>query len=304
MSFASRSALLLLLLAVACTEPEGSGDDDSADDDDSAEIADDDDVWDDDDATELPPVDDVSALVDGYWLLDLGAAEYAEPPNMGILLAASIGDLALLFGVTPASNLDDGVVHILGALGDEDTDPVAQDLCRPTQPFTAGEDGIVGTGDDSPGMFENPAVTLRSFDYDLISNGAIVPLMGVRLRFGFSPDGTRLERGRLTAIMDTRPIALDILGNKDPYAGCELILEASGRDCFECGGENPGNFCVLLDIKNMTGTRQGSGLVDRPCEDIIREDLDGIACDGKARRFERKDEEGYPLCPAYDGPLK
>ncbi|GEM_PF-3062386 len=298
-----RLALIGLLMAgaaAACPEPEG-GDDDSATDDDDSAAADDDDVWDDDDVTELPPVEDVSGLVDGYWLLDLIEADYVEPPNMRILLAASIGDLKLLFGVDPTSDLEAGEVHILGALGDDATEPVEQDLCRHTQPFTAGSDGRFGTDDDRVGEFANPAVRLSSFDYDLVASNTIVPLTDVSLTFGFTPDGQGIERGRLRATMDTRPIALDILGNEDPYAGCALIFEASKRECFECGGENPGNFCIGLEIANLPGTRQGDGLVERRCEEIIREDVEDTGCDGRAEDFQREGEEGWPLCPAYEG---
>jgi hypothetical protein len=162
-------------------------------------------------------------------------------------------------------------------------------------------DGVEGTADDQVGEFSNPAVNLRAFDYDLLSNGAIIPLRDVRLTFGFTPDGQGLERGRLRATMDTRPVSRDILNNEDPFATCTLIFKASGRDCFDCGGDDPGNFCINLEIADLTGTGEGDGLVERRCETIIQEDLDDVACDGKASRFERKGEEGYPLCPAFTG---
>ena len=307
MSVLGRLPVLLLavpLVVAACPDPEPAGDDDSADDDDSGAALDDDDAWDDDDATELPAVDDPAGLVNGYWLLDLAAAEYVEPPDMTFLLAASIGDLSLLFGVDAASDLDAGEVHILGALGDTATEPVQQDMCQASQPFTGGPDGVFGTADDVVGTFENPVVTLPSFRYDLVSNGAVVPLRDVRLRFGFTPDGLGIERGRLLATMDTRPLSLDILNSEDPYRACTMIFDASGRDCFECGDEAPGNFCIALEIGALSGVRQGDGLLHRPCEDIISDDLGGVACDGKSSRFSRKGEEGFPLCPAYTGPVE
>jgi hypothetical protein len=291
--------LLTLLIFAGCTD--SSGDDDSADDNGSASADDDDALGDDDDATELPPVDDVSALVDSYWLLDLSEAEYVEPPNMEFLLAASMGDLALLVGLTPDSDLPNGVAHVLGALGDLNTKPVSQDLCQASQPFTAGPDGSMGTSDDLPGEFINPAVRLSRFDYPLVTRGTVVPLTNVRLEFGITADGQALERGRLRATMDTRPIALDVLNNEDPYAGCEIIFEASQRECFECGGDNPGNFCIDLEVAAIPGTREGAGLIERSCEEIIAEDVADTGCDGKASRYEREGEEGYPLCPAYTG---
>lgn len=78
-------------------------------------------------------------------------------------------------------------------------------------------------------------------------------------------------------------------------------IKASGRDCFDCGGDAPGNFCINLESADLTGTGEGDGLVERRCETILQEDLDDVACDGKASRFERKGEEGYPLCPAFMG---
>ena len=61
---------------------------------------------------------------------------------------------------------------------------------------------------------------------------------------------------------------------------------------------------MRLEIRDLTGVRQGNGLVERACEEIIREDLEDTACDGKASRFQREGEEGYSLCPAYTGPLR
>ncbi len=296
-----RFAVLALLGVAAWSAcPDPTDDDDTAANDDDSAAADDDDGGDDDDATTLPPVEDAAGLVDGYWELDLTEAEYVEPPNMAILLGAAIGDLSLLFGVAPESDLEAGEVHILGALGDDATeDPVLQDLCRATQPFTAGPDGEFATADDTVGEFINPAVRLDRFDYDLVASGTIIPLTDVQLTFGFTPDGARIEMGRLRATMDTRPISLDILNNEDPYRGCEIIFETSKRECFECGGDAPGNFCIGLEIADLPGTRQGSGLVPRRCEEIIREDLEDVGCDGRAEDFQREGEDGYPLCPAY-----
>jgi len=289
----------LCFVAGACLSPD-QGDDDGGDDDDSAdEPDDDDDAWDDDDAASMPEVVDPAELVGGFWFLDLSEAEYIEPPNMRLLLAVAIGDLSLLVGVTEDSDLDAGLVHILGALGDGTEEPIAQDLCRATQPFTAGPDGDVGTADDRPGRFENPAATLTSFDYDLVTNGTVVPLTDVRMQLGFTPDGQGVERGRLLATMDTRPIATDILNNEDPYAACAIIYEASERSCFECGGDAPGSFCIALELGSIPGPRQEGTLVERRCEQIIAEDLADTGCDGRADDYTREGVEGYPLCPAH-----
>ncbi len=227
-------------------------------------------------------LDQPTELIDATFHLDLASADFTEPPGLGPLIGPRLGEAAVLFAATADSDLDGGVLHMRGALG---TDGLEQDPCSATLEWTAGPDGVIGTGDDTPADWENPRFAMGPSDLVLQVEGADVRLYDVFLVGIIHPELEDMRGVAFDAILDTR--ALDpLLSNGAPGDVCELIEETIGVECTECGPPEDGLFCLPVAAENIVATRLSTVVLEpASCVDVIERVLSGTC--------EEVDDDGY-----------
>ncbi len=93
---------------------------------------------------------------------------FVEPEGLASIIGSFLDDVVVLFAATDDSDLDAGVLHVLGALG---TDALEQDRCAATLAWTAGQDGSPGTDDDVPADWQDPRFSLGPTDMELAVAG-------------------------------------------------------------------------------------------------------------------------------------
>jgi len=253
-------------------------------------------------------VADQNELVGKTYNLDLVSADFVEPPGVGPILQSQLGDIAILFSITEDSDFSVNELHILGAVGDSDAGEVSQDSCSQTLGFTSGPDGIVGTADDVPAAWDDPSMVMGPTNLTLTFSGIEATVQDLNITGTFHPSLSDMRGGTFSGRIDTRPLApeLDPEGGKD--AICELVSETVGVECEECGGDNPGPYCltVFAEIVNADEI-PGLSLASRTCVDIISDFLsDAASCPDEAAAFdEDADKDGvldgtYPGCPDWE----
>jgi len=236
-------------------------------------------------------------LVNKTFNLDLAAADFVEPPGVGPILQSQIGDIAILFSVTDDSDFTANELHILGAVGDSEGGTVSQDLCGQTLGFTYGPDGEFGGGDDLPATWSNPAMSMGPTNLSLSFQGTEVDIEDLNITGTFHPDLTDMRGGTFAGRIDTRPLngLLDPDGGED--AICVLVAETVGVKCEECGGDNPGPYCLTLVAENVNADRvSDEGVVPLACEDIIAA---AATCVDEAAAFDPDGDLSYSGCPAW-----
>ncbi len=236
-------------------------------------------------------------LLNKTFNLDLANAEFVEPPGVGPILQSQIGDVAILFSVTDDSNFSANELHILGAVGTSEGVTVSQDLCGQTLGFTYGPDGALGGGDDVPASWNNPVMEMGPTNLSLNFQGIEATIQDLNITGTFHPDLTDMRGGTFSGRIDTRPLAPEL----DPEGGegaiCDLVVETVGVKCEECGGDNPGVFCLSIVAENVNADRVAeTGVEPRACEDII---ADAATCPDEAAVFDPAADLSYTDCPAW-----
>jgi len=253
-------------------------------------------------------VADETSLLGRTYSLDLANADFVEPPGVGPILQSQIGDVSILFSVTDWVDAADPVeMHILGALGDENAGIVSQDICAQTLGFTAGPDGETGTADDIPAGWSDPVMEMGPTNLTLSFQGIDATVQDLNITGTFHPSLSDMRGGTFAGRIDTRPLApeLDPDGGED--AICELVSETVGVECEECGGDNPGVFCLTIYAENVNADEVAdTTLVRRTCDLIINDYIDdATVCADAATAFDADaDEDGtldglYLGCPTW-----
>lgn len=215
-------------------------------------------------------VADDTLIIGKSYFLDLTSAEFVEPPGVGGILASQLGDVIVLFSPMPESDIANGELHIVGALGEDDgTGTYRQDLCNESLPFTFGNDGIVGTADDEPAAWDNPFMSLEAPVLSLTIQDVTASIQDLLISGTFAPDLSGMAGGTFGGMLDTR--ALDgLIGDGTPGAACELVEETIGVPCEECGGGNPGAFCLTVLAEDIIAVEvPGTTVVQNDCDDIL-----------------------------------
>ena len=81
-----------------------------------------------------------------------------------------------------------------------------------------------------------------------------------------------------------------------------------GVGCEECGGDDPGEFCLAVVAKDIVGGALAGDIVSTSCADVIDATLgDTPTCEAAdAEAYWELDDDGnrvgdgYPLCDGYD----
>ena len=248
------------------------------------------------------PVGNPSAIIGRTYFIDLGSADFVEPPGIGAILASQLGDFALLMAATAESDLP--TMHVLTAVGEFDGPDIVQEFCGTTAYATAGADQIIGTGDDAPGAFDNPQISVGPTEIFLpasfVGIPLTTPLTDVQMTSTFHPDLDDLRGGTVQGQVDTRPLApeLDPDGGED--AVCNLIQETIGVECVECGGDDPGVFCLNLRAVDVRSEHLPSLTLEaQDCADIIAIYETTGECDDEARDWDANEDGEYEGCPAW-----
>jgi hypothetical protein len=226
------------------------------------------------------------ALIGANFHLNLGDADFTSPEGIGGVLGGVLSANPLMFSFMDTSNLALGDVHLLGAVGIENSDPVEQDLCTPTLHFTYGEDGALDGGDDNLATWDNPNLVMEGSDLQLVVNGNDVEVRDMSLSAVFHPDGDRFASGTFTGSIDARDIG-DLT---------ETICELA--ECIPCDSDGE-PFCLDLAAENVSGPAFDFAIVPRTCVQIIDDDLGGVSCEDAAESFAIEGEAGYPKCPEW-----
>ncbi len=216
---------------------------------------------------------DPNGLIGRTYNLDLANAEFVEPPGVGSILGSQLEGVNVVFSPMPESDFAAAppLMHIVGALGEDDGNGgIVQNLCNESLPFTFGDDGIVGSADDSPARFENPFMELTADTLTLTVQGVSATIQDLVISGTFAPDLSSMAGGRFEGKIDTRPLAPLLSDDGDENALCELVEETVGVGCEECGGDVPGVFCLSLVATDIVAAEvPGLTVVLNTCDDIV-----------------------------------
>ena len=195
-------------------------------------------------------VSNESDLIDRPFHMDLASATFIEPPGVGPLLQGFLVDSYFLFNATADSDLPNGEMHVLGAVGVLDGGDIEQDFGAETMPFTHGPDEIVGTADDVPASWQNPTMDLSGGELAMDIDGVATVIEDFAMSATFHPQLTSYVGGTFAGTIDTRSL-IGLLDSTDPNAMCDLLVKTVGVGCTDCG--NGEVFCLDLAAEDMSG---------------------------------------------------
>mgnify|MGYP007046915481 CR=1 FL=1 len=207
-----------------------------------------------------------TALPGAQFLVDMsGDAAWTryEPQGLGFWMSFYVSNASMLVSISPESRLADGVLHVGIGSGQWAQGPTSeQDLCVPTFAPTAGPDGVVGTGDDQPGLFDDPFLEFGPADVAVLLGYAVVTLQDLTFSGMLWPDGQRIGSARMAFTLDTRELADDFSPPGDSFCFGDRTV-----GCVPCDDGQP--WCVDFSWSNFGGDRvPGGSLVPRSASDI------------------------------------
>jgi hypothetical protein len=180
------------------------------------------------------PVADPDTTVDGedYWL-DLGTANFVEPPGMGALLGQYLSEAYIAIHVVDVDDTG-GTIDAFGGYLAPDAPGYLQDLCVETLPLT----------DQQPGLWANPFMQVGPSDATFGIEGYPVDMFDVLVTGSFATDGSQLQQGTFGGDIDTR--GMDPLIDPQAKVGATCQLMASlGIYCDPCP-DGTGPYCLYL----------------------------------------------------------
>ncbi len=246
--------------------------------------------------------DEMEQTIGAVYVASLLDGEFVEPAGAGPIIQAQLDDIPLMMTVREETSFEDGdqpAFHMLGALGHPvDGGGFEQEPCGTSIGMTAGDDGVVGTDDDLPGMFAAGSFLVGPTSMSVSAQGATIPLQEVVIGGTFPPSLVEINTMSIEGIADTRP--LDPLLGNDEGGTCQLLADVVGINCFECGEPAPGAFCIFVAIEELTAPLEGDAeLVERTCADVITQYETTGACGPEALAYDPDNNGAYALCPAY-----
>ncbi|MCO4770141.1 MAG: hypothetical protein KDA24_08940 [Deltaproteobacteria bacterium] len=211
-------------------------------------------------------------------------------------------DLALLMAVQEDSALDEGFIDLVVAPTVAGTQ--LQDQCQETTTITAGPDGVLGTEDDRPGIWDNPRITASGDRFgagDLGGLGGNLQLKDWVLDASVLPDRQGLFVHSLTLHSSTW--ALDgLIPSDGPFGGdsfCDVFPEFGGSECVRCPTGTREDKCLRIELTDYEGQTRASSIRERTCVDIIDSHFIGVICDGSDAQYDEDGDGVYELCPEW-----
>jgi hypothetical protein len=239
-------------------------------------------------------------MIGSVYNIDLAGATFVEPPGVGAIIGSQLDGIAILFTPTDESDFANNEMHILGALGAEEGGNVTQELCTETLAFTYGPDSIYGTDDDVAATFNNPRMEVGPTDLPLSIQGITAVIQNLIITGVFAPTLEDMMGGTFGGSIDTRPLAPELDPDGGEGAICDLVWETVGVECEECGGDNPGQFCLTVLAEDIVANEvPGLELTPYTCDVLIQMAIDTGECAEEAADFDEDGDGTYELCPAY-----
>jgi len=251
----------------------------------------------------LPIDTDTGGLWGAVFRLDTTEATVTEPTKAGPILLNQIEAWNILIGIAEESSFDtkdQPGVHIQTALGRPGGDSYEQDPCGRTVSLTWGPDGLAGTDDDLTATWTDPHIQLGPADVDVLV-GVVPHRIGGLLFSGlFHPDLTDMRDGVVQGTIDTR--AIDMLffeegGQEGISCGLLATLDIN---CEECGGDNPGLFCLPMRAEGVRATRIAMApIAQLTCASVIEHFDTTGECAEQVTLYDPQGNGSYALCPEY-----
>jgi hypothetical protein len=254
-------------------------------------------------------VADSTAMAGLVYAIDLAGATFVEPPGIGPILQSQMDGFSILFTPMAESDFAGGELHVMGAVGDTDGDVVSQDVCAPTLPFTAGDDGLFGTEDDTPAAWNNPEMVLAADALPLSIQGVTATIQDLLISGTFHPDLSNMRGGVFAGIIDTRPLVGALGSGEDENEICDLVESTVGVPCISCtddGDDTDEVFCLSLRAEDLSADLlEDLQIEDRPCELIISNFVSSMEteCPEEAMSYDADADGIYELCEAYIPPV-
>jgi hypothetical protein len=201
------------------------------------------------------PLPDDGVLQGKTYLLDLQHARVTEPPGIGPLIAGELGGVSIFVGVTDVTPPN---ISMIGALGREDAENT-QEYCDPSIDFPVAD--FSGTPHFEIGGEGSTTITVAD---------VTVEIQSLRIAGDFSSDASYFGGGVLEGSIDTRPLDSLLDDSGEPGAICNTATSL-GVTCEECGGDNPGPYCLSLKVDSITAT-------EAPLELVAIEGSDCAGC--------------------------
>jgi len=245
---------------------------------------------------------DASGLLGRTYRVMVESEDLTDPPGAGAVIATYLTETPVLLAVTEPSSFDEGDqpgLSLTGAIGMTVDGVVLQNPCRGTTSLSAGEDGEVGTTDDTLSSWEDPVLQIGPYHLPLDIGGVLAGIHDLDLRWVVHPALNDWEDGTFSGTVDTR--WLDDLGpgSGEPGSTCEL-LSAVGLPCEECPAGDPGAFCIDLRAEGLSGVEAPEVvLTPRDCADVIALHLDTGECADDVADFDPAGDGSYPFCPEW-----
>jgi hypothetical protein len=201
------------------------------------------------DSLGLPLTDGPEGLIGRTYAVDLATGNFVQPAGIGSILGSALEN-NILIGITAASAAQ---LEFRGALSTTGT--TDQDYCAETL-----------EGFDPADFTSAPYFEIPEGDITLSVAGFEAEIKDLRVAGTFSADGGYFGGGELSGQLDARDLVSVVAGlgleaeNADDI--CNLLL-GFGVSCEECGGDNPGPYCVTLEVNRLVAndTTNTLGLV-------------------------------------------
>ena len=245
--------------------------------------------------------DEMEATIGVTYATNLITGNFVEPAGVGGIIKSQLDDIPLMLAVRPESEFAPEAqpgFHMIGAVGEYNgIGAVVQDPCSTSIAMTAGPDEEYGTADDIPGSFISPAFTVRPATLSASAQGIALTLTDVIISGNFPPSLVHISEVSISGSADTRP--LDVMLGDGEGAICDLLNKTTGLDCYECGGADPGAFCMDIVVEDLTATIEAEPIVERTCADLIALYESGAGCAIEAIGYDEDHDGTYELCPTY-----
>ncbi|MBT3218207.1 MAG: hypothetical protein HN348_03880 [Proteobacteria bacterium] len=192
-------------------------------------------------------------LIDKTYVLDLASGRFVKPAGVGPLLQQYL-TIDILIGVTDANAT---TIEMLGALADDGSVAIVQDMCTESIAFPAAAD-----------FTENPYFSVGPDNTTISVMGYTISIDDLAISGAFAPDGTYIAGAVLAGAVDTRPLIPLIDETQDDDYLCNLVGTMAGVECEACS-DGTGDFCLTLLVTNIAADLEPDlTLVERTANDI------------------------------------
>ena len=250
----------------------------------------------------LPTNPEAGGLAGTVFHLDVSNAVVLEPALAEAVIVSEVESWNLLLGFAEISNFNTEQqpgVHMYASLARGSGDTLEQDPCSRTASLTFGSDGLPDTEDDTAATWSDPHLELGPRDIDFLVGLIQAWVTDLHFIGLFHPDLTDMKDFSVEGIFDTR--ALDFIFRTGSEEGitCSL-LEPLDIGCQECGGTNPGPFCIQIMATDIGASRVDvPPLTARTCADVVTYGLASGECTEQLELWQPAADGTYALCPDY-----